>query len=677
MISCYGSLASARIFVLLLGAVILFGQDRGDWAVTAALPPGVSSAQTSSGSILSIWPNSAVPYQSFDMYLPIEVGEKFQVSETGQVLGVRFYKDSLNTGTHIGHLWSENGELLGTVKFASESAYGWQSARFANSVSIQAHTTYVVSYYSSMGAYSADVFYLGNPYQSGPITLLSSRQAGGNGVSVFTNGEQGKFPDEAIEATNYWADILFRPGPPPPPVIPFKHVVIVVQENRTPDNLFQGLCAPPYGTAESCSMTPRRGQYDIQTNDWVNKDSPRGTIQPAQVPLANHYDLDHSHSAFAAMCDADPLSGVCKMDGASRIRCTGTCLTNPHFRYVDNSGGELNPYLDLATQYGWANYMFQTNQGPSFPAHQFIFGGTSAPTAADDAAGIFASENMSHTGSSGGSSTAGCIAPANTTVQLVGPAGIEQPNERIYPCFEHETVADVLPKSVTWRYYTPSAGSIWTAPNAIQHICESSGPDGKCEGSAWSNNVDLAPADILKDIRNCNLRSLSWAIPTGANSDHANTNDGGGPSWVAAIVNEIGNNSKCDDGRGYWNDTAILITWDDWGGWYDHEPPTVLPAPEGGYQYGFRVPLIVVSAYTPEGEINSARHDFGSILRFVEKNFGVKEGALKFADARAENDLFAFFDFGSPPKPYKTIKAPLSAPFFLNDPRPATDPDDD
>jgi phospholipase C len=79
----------------------------------------------------------------------------------------------------------------------------------------------------------------------------------------------------------------------------------------------------------------------------------------------------------------------------------------PQFRYVDHSSGILNPYLDLATQYGWANYMFQTNQGPSFPAHQFIFGGTSAPSAADDAAGIFAAENMSSTGISGTSSIAG------------------------------------------------------------------------------------------------------------------------------------------------------------------------------------------------------------------------------------------------------------------------------
>jgi phospholipase C len=166
-------------------------------------------------------------------------------------------------------------------------------------------------------------------------------------------------------------------------------------------------------------------------------------------------------------------------------------------------------------------------------------------------------------------------------------------------------------------------------------------------------------------------------IPTGANSDHAKTNDGGGPSWVAAIVNAIGNSSRCDDATGYWANTAIILTWDDWGGWYDHVPPTILAFPQGGYQLGFRVPLIVISAYTPSGYINNAPHDFGSIVRFIEGNFAVRKGALRFADARARNDLHSFFDYSQPPRPFKTISAPLSASFFINDKRAATDPDDD
>jgi phospholipase C len=448
----------------------------------------------------------------------------------------------------------------------------------------------------------------------------------------------------------------------------FQHVVVIVQENRTPDNLFQGLCVPPYGSANPCSTSPTASQYDIQTGNWLNKKSSTGVTQPSTVALANKYDLSHAHSAFTVMCDADSLTGACKMDGAGSVACSGRCPTKPQFRFVDNSTGILNPYLDLATQYGWANYMFQTNQGPSFPAHQFLFGGTSAPSAADDAAGIFASENMSGT-----AKTAGCTAEAGTTVQLIDPAG---ENSKTYPCFEHRTMADVLPSTVTWRYYAPSAGSIWTAPNAIQHLCQSSGPGGQCMGPDWTGNVDLSPADALKDIGACNLRSVSWVIPTGANSDHASGNDGGGPSWVASIVNAIGASTACDNNGGYWQNTAIFITWDDWGGWYDHERPAILAQPEGDYQYGFRVPLVVVSAYTAAGYINNERHDFGSILRFIERNFGIAEGALNFADARAKNDLGGFFDLNLAPRPFQTISAPKDANFFLNDKRVATDPDD-
>ena len=448
----------------------------------------------------------------------------------------------------------------------------------------------------------------------------------------------------------------------------FQHIVVIFQENRTPDNLFQGLCSAPFGSAASCSTTPHSSQYDIQTHSWLDKSSPSGVTQPALVPLANTYDLSHAHSAFVAQCDKDPLTGVCRMDGAAKVGCSGTCLSKPQFRYVDNSANTVTPYLELATRYGWANYMFQTNQGPSFPAHQFIFGGTSAPSAADDAAGVFASENMSVAGSG-----AGCVAAAGTTVKLIDSTG---ENRTIYPCFEHSTVPDILPH-ISWKYYTPSAGSIWTAPNAIQHICQSTGPGGKCIGPDWSANVDLRPADVLTDIAACKLRSLTWVIPTGANSDHAKSNDGGGPSWVTSIVNAIGSSTKCDNNAGYWRNTAIIITWDDWGGWYDHVSPTFLLQPQGDYQYGFRVPLVFVSAYTPVRYINNEKHDFGSILRFVEHNFGIKEGALNFADSRATDALTGFYDLNRIPRTFPTISAPKRAAFFLHDTRKPTDPDDD
>ena len=109
----------------------------------------------------------------------------------------------------------------------------------------------------------------------------------------------------------------------------------------------------------------------------------------------------------------------------------------------------------------------------------------------------------------------------------------------------------------------------------------------------------------------------------------------------------------------------------------DHEPPTILPLPQGDYQYGFRVPLIVVSAYTPAGYISNFRYDFGSILRFIEHNFGIPEGQLTFADRRATRGLRSFFRLDQAPRPFHRVSAFKDADYFLNDKTVPTDPDDD
>jgi phospholipase C len=436
------------------------------------------------------------------------------------------------------------------------------------------------------------------------------------------------------------------------------------------------LCSPPYGSSSSCSTTPTGSQYDIQTSNWLNKEASKGVTQPSPVALANTYDPAHNHNSFLDLCDLNS-TGACMMDGDASNTCApnaGTkCPANPMFKYVSNSSGILDPYLSIATQYGWSNYMFQTNQGPSYPAHQFLFGGTSAPSAADDAIGTFAAENVSPDTPS---TIAGCIALSNTTVELMTTAG---ETSSIYPCFEHQTLSDLLGSAaLSWKYYAPSPGSIWTAPNSIDHICGPSEPyGGVCKGIEYTDNVVIGPSTVLTDISNCNLASMSWVIPSGQNSDHPGSNTGGGPAWVASIVNAVGNNKKCADGETYWDNTAIIIVWDDWGGWYDHEPPTFLASPEGDYQYGFRVPMLVVSAYTSEGYVNNQRNDFGSILRFIEQNFGITEGELDFADARSTTNLTEFFNLTLPARVFTTIPAALDADYFIHDKTPPTDPDDD
>ena len=197
---------------------------------------------------------------------------------------------------------------------------------------------------------------------------------------------------------------------------------------------------------------------------------------------------------------------------------------------------------------------------------------------------------------------------------------------------------------------------MWAAPVAIQHICQ---PVNRvCKGPDWKYVIN-DPPQVLTDIAEGNLANVSWVIPAGSYSDHPSYGSGG-PAWVASIVNAVGKTS-------YWQNTAILVTWDDWGGWYDHISP--LTNTTGwcvSYCYGFRVPLLVISPHTPP-MVDNQTHDFGSIVHFVESNFGLP--SLGFADAFAD-DLSGFFTQGEVPR-YRPVKAPKA------DFSDRGDPDDD
>jgi phospholipase C len=167
---------------------------------------------------------------------------------------------------------------------------------------------------------------------------------------------------------------------------------------------------------------------------------------------------------------------------------------------------------------------------------------------------------------------------------------------------------------------------------------------------------------VLKDIANNNLADVVWITPGPKASDHPGHTNGSGPSWVASIVNALGQTS-------YWNDTAIFVVWDDWGGFYDH----VAPHQYNSYELGFRVPLIVIGPYAKQGYVSHVQHEFGSILKFTEEVFNL--GSLGATDVRAD-DLSDCFNFGRQPRKFVPIKAPLSAQYFLHE-RDEGSPDDD
>lgn len=439
--------------------------------------------------------------------------------------------------------------------------------------------------------------------------------------------------------------------PPPPPPSKIKHVVIIFQENRSPDNLFHDPVLMNRNAAIANQGTTSTGQVV--------------TLTP--VPLVTVYDIPHTHTAFLAGWNNGGMNGF-DLEGFDCPQAQPNCAPNlPQYQYVQAS--DVQPYFTLAETYTFGDHMFQTNQGPSFPAHQYIISGTAAIATGSS---IFVSENPI-----GAAGAAGCLAPAGATVGTIDtsqtdPHTPEGTTSQI--CFEHPTLTDLLDAGqLTWKYYAPMAGSIWTAPDAIKHIC---GPDQpppnatNCVGAEWNNHVVIEGKNnqILNDICAGQLSSVSWVIPDGVNSDHAGNASDTGPSWVASIVNAIGTSQ-------YWSDTAVIITWDDWGGWYDHVPPMKV---RDSYEYGMRVPLIVVSPYAKAAYISTANHDFGSILKFVETTFGLATVGPNdgYADSRAD-DLSDCFNFNQTPLVFTPVPAKYPASYFLNNSSPPSPPDND
>jgi hypothetical protein len=137
----------------------------------------------------------------------VEVGVKFQADVGGYITGIRFYKSPTNTGTHVGNLWSSDGQLLATANFSNETASGWQQVDFDNPVMINANTIYVASYHTNVGQYSVDEnYFTGSGVDNGPLHALQDGESGGNGVYLYG---PGGFPTNTYRASNYWVDVVF------------------------------------------------------------------------------------------------------------------------------------------------------------------------------------------------------------------------------------------------------------------------------------------------------------------------------------------------------------------------------------------------------------------------------------------------------------------------------------
>ena len=415
-----------------------------------------------------------------------------------------------------------------------------------------------------------------------------------------------------------------------------KHVVVIVQENRSFENVFAG---------------------------WPGADAPMSgktsdgkTIALKSEPFSG---IDICHVWDDAMAAWDHG----KMDGFNRERtggCSGT-ISPAWWPYTYLDRTQIAPYRAMAGQYVLADRMFPTEFGTSFTAHQDLIAGTTRVTQATSLVNTPTAMPW------------GCDAPAGTRTQLITDKRVQLGvSSGPFPCMStYPTIADSLDAGgVSWKYYAPpltlaSGGDEWTAFDVIAKVrCAHFVAPESCRGQGkdW-HNVVTPETQALADYAKGKIPGVSWVIPDLQWADYPAIPSDMGPSWVGDLVDAIGKSKE-------WNSTAIVILWDDWGGWYDDASPPQLDY-EGN---AIRVPCIIVSPYAKKGYVDDTTYEYGSILKFIEQAFNVP--SIHTTDERAASLLNAF-DFTQKPRPFKAIPTKYPPSTFFNAPQSERPPDND
>lgn len=363
------------------------------------------------------------------------------------------------------------------------------------------------------------------------------------------------------------------------PATPIRHVVILMKENRSFDEYFGKFPGADGAT---------RGR--ISTGQLV-------TLR--QTPDRLPYDLGHSWKDTHTAMDNGKMD---KFDLVAFGNVNGVMMG-----YTQMNQSSIPNYWSYAQHFALGDKMFSSLAGPSFGNHLYSIGAQSA--------GVIGIPN---------NRTWGCDAPATTTVSVMDLQGKKS---RVYPCFEFQTLGDLLSsRGISWLYYAPTQGQSgyqWNTMDAVKHIRN---------GPLWTTNV-VPETQFVHDAAAGTLPAMSWLIT--ANAEHPPSGTCGGENWTVKTLNALMQGPD-------WNSTVVFLLWDDFGGFYDHVPPPALDI----FGLGPRVPLLIISPWVKPGTVVHTQYEFSSMLKFVETIFGLP--ALTHRDAQAANMLDAF-DFTQQP----------------------------
>jgi phospholipase C len=429
------------------------------------------------------------------------------------------------------------------------------------------------------------------------------------------------------------------------PKFPIQHVVFLVKENRTFDVYF--------------------GAFPNANGSTTGKVSDGGTIPLA--PLLDKSTPDISHAWAAALTAYD--------DGGMNRFDLITPASHPNgmpLSYQVAQKTDIPNYWLLAQQFALGDNFYSSLHGPSFPNHLYTLAAQSGGVM-DNPGAVKKDASAAPTVGPCPNGPSSCPAPGDAGLEpsdvppLAQQTGVwgcdatpkarvsvlDQEGEvvEIYPCLDFPTMGDLLTNAgVSWKMYAPaqgdldsgfqgSAGYIWTTYDAIRHIRDS---------SEWKAHV-VPTEQFALDAKAGTLPAVSWISTPSVVSEHPPASVCVGENWTVSLLQALAAGPL-------WKESAVFLTWDDFGGFYDHVPPTQVDR----YGLGFRVPLLVISPYAKQ-MIYSERTEFSSVLKFIETNWNIP--ALTNRD-QSSPDMTSAFDFTQAPRALPTLTQRASCQQF-------------
>jgi phospholipase C len=405
-----------------------------------------------------------------------------------------------------------------------------------------------------------------------------------------------------------------------------QHIIFLIKENRTFDNYF-GTYPGANGATKAVASDGKQVALIHEADQIPDIDhSSEGARNAYDGGKMDRFDLLHSGGTAAQRARQQGGQGPGAQGPGGRRRQgalpppdqqqqTGPYANNSLTQFYES---DIPNYWKYAREYVLGDNMFSSLMGPSFPNHLYTIaaqsGGAIDNPRTDRNIGTLANATNGW----------GCDIPnQQVKVQTSGTVKFED------ACFDFNTLADELDaKGLSWRYYAPPSGKpgyIWSSYDGIRHI--RNGPD-------WKNVVPTP--EFLVDAAAGKLAAVSWIVTPAMVSEHAPASVCVGENWTVSLMNALMQGPD-------WQSSAVFLTWDDFGGFYDHVPPQQVD----GYGLGFRVPLLVISPYAKRGYIDHTQYEFSSMLRFAETVLAL--APMTERDRRA-NDMMGAFDFNQKPR---------------------------